>query len=224
MRSQVAGTIALENGRSFLTIIAFAPFILTLAAGTVGHTALAVPFGVPIFATLPLCLILYIRPDIDKANKWVGLAAATLLVACLLVSPVLPSFFLRFGSDSYSQPRHEVALEAIRLWKESTGAPLRYVSGERDYSLAVTFRSADLTSEFNEFSFRRSPWVTVDELRQKGLLIICGDEAPNCLKSAASFSTSGTQIFETSLSRKTAFAQGRAWKFKIIVIPPQRGS
>ena len=223
-RSQEAGTIALENGRSFLTIIAFAPFILTLVAGTVGHTALAVPFGVPIFATLPLCLILYIRPDIDRANTWALRAAGTVLAACLVVSPALPSFFLKFGGDSYTQPRHEVALEAIRLWKETTGAPLRYVTGERDYSLSVTFRSTDDTSEFNEFSFRRSPWVTAEKLKENGLLIICRDEATECLTAAAGLSTSLTRTFETAISRQTAFAQGRRWSFKIIVIPPNAGS
>ena len=219
-RSPEVGMIALENGRSFLTVIAFAPFVLTLVAGTIGHTALAVPFGVPIFATLPLCLILYIRPDIGTANWLAGRVAGAMLAVCLLASPVLPSFFIRFGSDSYTEPRLEITEAAIKLWKEKTGAPLRYVSGDRDLSLSVTFSSRDDTSEFNEFSFRRSPWVTGEGLRRRGLLVICRAEASDCLTSAAAFSTDQTQTFEVSVSRKAAFAQGRPWAFKVIVIPP----
>ena len=52
-----------ENGRSFESIIAFSPFVLTLIAGSAGHTALAIPFGVPIFSLVALPLLRLIRPN-----------------------------------------------------------------------------------------------------------------------------------------------------------------
>lgn len=212
--------IAAENGISFLNVLAFAPMVLTLVAGTVGHTALAVPFGVPIFALMPLSLIACTQPVTQQVVRWGAVVVALLVTGCLVASPFLPEIFLRSGGYTYTEPRREIADVAIRLWHEVTGAPLRYVSGGRAFSLEVTFRSTDNTSEFNSFRFRRSPWVSEAKLRSHGLLVICPSDEPACIEGAAPFRTAETVTFDREVYRQIGDTRGPPMRFEIVVIPP----
>jgi 4-amino-4-deoxy-L-arabinose transferase-like glycosyltransferase len=169
-----------ENGRSFENVIAFSPFILTLIAGSVGHTALAIPFGVPIFSLAALPLLRLVGPDEEKALAYARNAVLTLMAACAIAGPFLPSIFIGMNHKDHIRPHAEAAQAAIALWREKTGAPLRFAGGDRMNSLSITFRSGENTSELNSFNLRWSPAATPETLRRHGLyqILLISTHAP----------------------------------------------
>ncbi len=209
------------HGPSFINVLAFAPFILTLVAGTIGHTALGIPFAVSILALVPPLMVSVINPSIDHAIKYTRNLVGLVIVACLAVSAVLPYFYLRFDESHYSMPRDEMADAAMDIWKRETGGlPLRYASGERDFAMAVAFRSKDNTSDFNNFNFRWAPWVTKEGLKTHGLLAICRKEDESCNSRARRFAGNGSKLIEHTIQRRVWDAVGRPWTFNVYVIPP----
>jgi hypothetical protein len=219
-REAMKPRIAVHHGASFFNVLAFAPFVLTLVAGTVGHAALGIPFAVPIFALIPLVLIRLLSPNIDGAVRAARLSVGALLGGCLLAAPFLPYLYLRFDTKHHSEPRQEMADAAIKLWKQETGAPLRFIAGERDFQLQVVFRSRDNTSEFNNFSFRWSPWVTAAGIREHGLMAICPPRDAACNDAAALYTRTDTKMIPITLQREVWGAKGLPWTMNVYIIPP----
>ena len=212
--------ISKVHGASFLQVLAFAPFVLTLVAGTVGHTALGIPFAVAILSLVPPLLVVWINPSLELASRYARLTASAILLACALSAPVLPWLYLRFDQKQYSLPRDEAADFGIALWKQETGLPLRTVSGERDFATATTFRSRDNVSEFNAFNFRWSPWVTKQSLHDGGLLAICRSADENCNDKAKLYAGAGAKVVEQSLQRQIWTAKGLPLNMTFYIIPP----
>ena len=203
-----------------MNVLAFAPFVLTLVAGTVGHTALGIPFSVSILALVPPLMVSVINPSLDFAVKYTRILVGLIIVSCLTASAALPYLYLRYDESHYSLPRDEMADAAINLWKREIGLPLRYVSGDRDFAMAAVFRSKDNTSDFNNFNFRWAPWVTRDGLKAHGLLAICGKDDEICNRRAGRFAGPGSKVIEHTIQRQIWNAVGRPWTFNIYLIPP----
>ena len=207
-----------RNGQSFENIIAFSPFILTLIAGSVGHTALAIPFGVPICAMIPLALLRLVQPREEIVLFYSRRAVIALMVGCAIASPIIPRIFVGLQHKDHIEPRKEAADAAIALWRETTGAPLRFVGGDRINSLAVTFRSTDDTSEFNSFNLRWSPSVTPDRLRQHGLLVLCFKQSAACQENARPYLGQGFSRHEITVARSLPGAP--TFDYVVLIIPP----
>ena len=210
-----------KNGQSFENVIAFSPFILTLIAGSVGHTALAIPFGVPIFAMAALALLRIFRPDEAKSLHYARGAVIALMIGCCIAAPAIPRVFASLKHKDHIEPRSEAADAAIALWREKTGAPLRFVSGDRGNSLAITFRSADDTSEFNGFNMRWSPSVTPDGLRQHGLLVLCFGGNSSCPQDVSPYLGPRSSRHDIKVAR--AMPGAPVFDYSVFIIPPEGG-
>ena len=208
-----------ENGRSFENVIAFSPFILTLIAGSAGHTALAIPFGVPIFSMAALPLLRLIGPNEDKALAYARGAVIALMATCAMAAPFMASVFVGMKHKDHIHPHAEAAQAAIALWREKTGAPLRFASGDRMNSLSITFRSKEDTSEFNGFNMRWSPAVTPDKLRRYGLLVLCTNGFALCFDGVEPFLTPRSTRHEISVAHDMAGAP--VMGYTVFIIPPE---
>ena len=208
-----------ENGRSFENVIAFSPFILTLIAGSVGHTALAIPFGVPIFSLAALPLLRLINPDHDKALTYARGAVIALMAACAMAAPFMASIFVGMKHKDHIRPHAEAAQAGIALWRETTGAPLRFASGDRMNSLSITFRSGEDTSEFNGFNMRWSPAVTPEKLRRHGLLVLCTNGYGPCFDGVVPFLTQRSSRHEIMVAHDMAGAPEMG--YTVFIIPPE---
>ena len=208
-----------ENGQSFETMIAFSPLILSLIAGSAGHTALAIPFGVPIFSLAPLILLRMTRPNQETALTYLRYCVIVLMAGCAIAGPLIPRVLIEMKHRHHVEPRLEAADAAIALWREKIGAPLRYVSGDRINSLAITFRSRDDTSELNGFNLRWSPTVTLEKLRRHGLLVLCTGGDPTCLERVVPFLSPRSTRHDISVARKISGAP--TLDYTVFLIPPE---
>jgi len=209
------------NGQSFETVIAFSPLILSLIAGSAGHTALAIPFGVPIFAMAPLALMRILQPNEDRALAYVRGVVIALMAICAIAAPIIPRVFLAMKHKDHIQPRTEAADAAIALWRDDTSAPLRFVSGDRVNSLAITFRSRDNTSEFNQFNIRWSPSVTPELLHKHGLLVLCNGDSQLCRDGVGPYLSPRATRHDIKVARDAPGAP--AFEYTVFVIPPAGG-
>ena len=210
---------ASENGRSFENVIAFSPFILTLIAGSAGHTALAIPFGVPIFSLVALPLLRLVRPNEDKAFAYARGAVIALMAGCAIAAPFISGVFAGMKHKDHIKPQAEATRTAIALWREKTGAPLRFAGGDRMSSLSITFRSGEDTSEFNEFNMRWSPSVTPEKLKRYGLLVLCANNARSCFDGAGPFLTPRSLRQDISVSK--AGSDAPILGYTVFIIPPE---
>ena len=208
------------HGPSFVRVLAFAPFVLTLIAGTVGHTALGIPFAVSILSLVPPLMVSLINPSLEFATRYARILVGTIFIGCAVSAFFLPYFYLRFDEPHYSMPRDEAADAGIEIWAQETNKPLRYVSGDRDFAMAAVFRSADKVSDFNNFSFRWSPWVTREGLETYGLLAICRTIDDICNSRAQRLAGPGSKVIERTIQRQIWNAVGRPWIFNFYIIPP----
>ncbi len=208
-----------ENGRSFETVIAFSPFVLTLIAGSVGHTALAIPFGIPIFSLVTLPLLRLIAPDEDMAFAYVRGAVFALMTSCAIAAPFISGVFIGMRHKDHIKPHLEAAQAAIALWREKTGTPLRFAGGDRMSSLSITFRSGEDTSEFNGFNMRWSPSVTPEKLKRHGLLVLCANSIPSCLEGVGPFLTPRSTRQEIAVAKNVPDAP--VVGYTVFIIPPE---
>ena len=208
-----------ENGASFEKVIAFSPFILTLIAGSAGHTALAIPFGVPIFSLAALPLLRLVGPNEEKAFAYARRAVIALMVACAIAAPFLPGIFIGMKHKDHIRPHAEAAQAAIDLWREKTGAPLRFAGGDRMNSLSITFRSGENTSELNTFNLRWSPAATPEKLRRHGLLVLCTNEFTSCRDGVIPFLTPRSTRHEIFASHDVPGSP--VMGYTVFIIPPE---
>ena len=84
----------------------------------------------------------------------------------------------------------------------------------------VWFRSADNTSEFNNFNFRWSPWVTPAGIKEFGMMAICSPDHAACNDAAALYRRADTKVIPVTLQRDVWGAKGLPWTMNIYIIPP----
>jgi hypothetical protein len=131
----------------------------------------------------------------------------------------MASIFIGMKHKDHIRPHAEAAQAAIALWRETTGAPLRFASGDRMNSLSITFRSGEDTSEFNGFNMRWSPAVTPEKLRRHGLLVLCTNGYAQCFDGVAPFLTPRSSRHEIMVSHDMAGAPKMG--YTVFIIPPQ---
>ena len=141
------------------------------------------------------------------------------MAACAIAAPFLPGIFIGMKHKDHIGPHAEAAQAAIALWREKTGAPLRFAGGDRMNSLSLTFRSGEDTSEFNSFNFRWSPAATPEKLRRHGLLVLCKNEFASCMDGVAPFLTPRSTRHEIFASHDVSGAPVMA--YTAFIIPPE---
>ncbi len=202
----------------FVIILALGPFVLTVIAGIAGHTRLSPNFASPILFLIPLLLLMWLRPALERTARITAAAAAIILGGGLLLSPAIP--YLNPLKRTSIQPAIEIAREATRIWHEATAMPLRTVAGR--FSMEVTFYSGDDTSVFTNFDVHASPWINRTRIEETGLLAICLEGDDGCRAHAMAYG--GPQMLDTSVTvaHRLGGRTAAPVNFRLFIIPPTR--
>ncbi len=205
-----------------LTTLALLPLALSVIAGLAFGLRPSTNMTIGIFSLVPLLLIELAGTEGDHRLYRLarGLAIGVTLFA-LALSPAIAFGKIWYRADiNYTEPRKELAREATELWHKTTTSPLQYVGGSQRYEDAVAFYSADHPHVFIHLDYRRSPWVTPDDLYRVGLLVVCSATDKQCLHSAANVSTPQTRRTDLDLVHSFfGYTVGRA-SFVVTIVPP----
>jgi hypothetical protein len=205
----------------WLTCLAYGPLLLTIAAYLFVNARIASGFLLPAFFALPTVFLVLSRANVTGAviRKMVCCVAAIWLTL-VAVSPLIAYYEFAVSEQAFFEPRREIAVEATRLWNDTFGKPLRYVSGDMRLATAMTFYSSDSPSYFIYSNPEQSPWATIAQTRNEGVLFICHESMDSCISSVATYV--GPSAIRSTLEVATHFVgrEGRPQRFVLFMRPP----
>ena len=207
-----------------LTILAFLPLALSLAAGLILQVKLATVMLIGAFPLAPLWLIETLPPVDPRRLARLSLRLAIALsVGSLLASP-----FVALGSAwsakdvKYVEPRQELADASTRFWQQATHLPLLYVAGTPYFDDAVVFYSAERPHAFSGFDLYRSRWVTPEKIAAAGLLSVCVADDAHCRDETRRYAGAALAPTVTlTLAHGFLGVDGRPYTFVVTAIPPR---
>ena len=206
-----------------LTILAFLPLALSLAAGLIMQVKLATVMLIGAFPLAPLWMIETLPPDDPRRLARLSLRlAAALSLGALAASPLV-ALWGTWGSKDpkYLEPRRELAEAATRFWRQTTALPLKYVAGTPYYDDAVVFYSAERPHAFSGFDLYRNRWVSPEKIAAAGLLSVCIADDAHCRDETQRYTNDGAREVRLTLTHDLLGHQGRPYTFVVTAIPPR---
>jgi 4-amino-4-deoxy-L-arabinose transferase-like glycosyltransferase len=182
----IAGTFEWRN--SWVICLTHGPLVLTLAAYFLANVRISSGYLLPAFFSTPIILLVVGQAEITVAvlrRLWFCVVAIWLPL--LIASPAFGWYTASRWQESAVAPTREIAIEATRLWREAFGTPLRFVAGDMPLATAATFYSPDTPSYMILENPAHSPWVSVEESRKAGVLILCRAYETKCISGAERF-------------------------------------
>jgi 4-amino-4-deoxy-L-arabinose transferase-like glycosyltransferase len=183
--------------RRIVTLLAFGPALTMIAlTAATGRGAVAM-WGYPLWLFLGLWLVMAARVSLDTARltRTVGAWAVvfTIFVVAFVANYlVLPYFDHRYRAALFPGDRLGGALTA--RFHEATGAPLRYVIGTMWDGGNLAHYSPDQPEVLIDGLPRRAPWIDLDNLRDKGAMLVWTQSDPRQVPATFAAIAPGVEI------------------------------
>jgi 4-amino-4-deoxy-L-arabinose transferase-like glycosyltransferase len=220
LKRALSGTFEARN--AWLICLAHGPLLLTIAAFLFANVRVTGGFLTPAFFAVPIVLLVVSQTDVSiGVLRRLAFCVAAVWLSLLIASPILGYRTFAHAHELGIDPGREIAIEATNLWRSKFNKPLRYVSGEKRLATAATFYSPDAPSYVILEHLADSPWVTIDQAKRTGLLIICPETAEECIKSGVTLS--GRENIRTTRELAPHFfgRAGTPQRFVFIMQPPE---
>jgi len=168
-------------GRKFIYLFAIVPALLVSAAGAVLGASMPVGGTAPLIALSGLALVVAAGDAIVLVHQrllvaaWFGLLLGppVLTVMAILTLPL-------FGVDLVvNQPAGEIGRFFADSFERRIGKPLAIVAGDPRTAALIGLGAPSRPSLFLQDAPARSPWVSIEDVRTKGAIVVwpTGDTA-----------------------------------------------
>jgi 4-amino-4-deoxy-L-arabinose transferase-like glycosyltransferase len=173
----------------YLFLVVLGPFAITFVLSLLMNWKLRSMWGTPLWTFLPL-LLLVCFPQNHRRSEYRRIRNKGLLLAGVMsLAFVIP---LTLGPYIHAKPRKALfggaamAEHITQSWKASTGNSLKIVAGDTWLAGNVAFYSTDRPVTFTEANGRFSPWISSEQLRRDGAVIVWqgGAELPQIYRAA----------------------------------------
>jgi 4-amino-4-deoxy-L-arabinose transferase-like glycosyltransferase len=173
--------------RRIVTLLAFGPALTMIALTAVTGRGAVAMWGYPLWLFLGLWLVMAARVSLDttRLTRIVGAWAVVFtifVIAFVSNYLVLPYFDHRYRAALFPGDRLGAALTA--RFHEATGAPLRYVIGTMWDGGNLAHYSPDQPEVLIDGLPRRAPWIDLDDLRDKGAMLVWTQSDPRQVPAA----------------------------------------
>jgi len=170
--------------RRIVTLLAFGPALTMIALTAVTGRGAVAMWGYPLWLFLGLWLVMAARVSLDAARlaRIVGAWAIvfTIFVVAFIANYLLlPPLDHRYRAVLFPGDRLGEMLTA--RFRDATGAPLRYVIGSMWDGGNVAHYSPDQPEVVIDALPRRAPWIDLDDLRDKGAILVWTQSDPRRL-------------------------------------------
>ncbi|GAB4524480.1 MAG: UDP-phosphomannose--protein mannosyltransferase [Roseibium sp.] len=159
----------------FLLWFAFVPLAVVLGASAVTGNEFEHMWGTPMFVLSGILAVRYLGLPALWPHPRRAMAAAIAIQAIFLGVLFGQAVLEPHWKDKQTRihyPARDVAEELARIWSEQTGTELGYVAGDMWSAANVTLFAPGRPSMFYLHDPRLSPWIDMDDVRKKGLMIV----------------------------------------------------
>ncbi|MFZ5690415.1 MAG: glycosyltransferase family 39 protein [Pseudomonadota bacterium] len=167
--------------RRYVTTLALAPFIVVTAVAIATGRAPIAMWGYPLWSFLPLAAILWFGPVSDPRRMAVfaaGVMFLFVLAPVIWIGTWLADPHLRSRPKAVDFPGQTLAAQMTRQWHDITGTKLAYVAGTEFAANNVAVYSPDRPRVIVHGRPRISPWIDMDDVRKRGVLIVWEEGLP----------------------------------------------
>jgi 4-amino-4-deoxy-L-arabinose transferase-like glycosyltransferase len=189
-------------------LVAMLPILATMLGTVLMDVRTASVWGLGMAAGLALLATYRAREagaDVDLNRMWQTLTVIWVVVA--LMSPLWWYARARLAAPSVSEPREELAVAVQRLWHDSTGRPLKWVSGSRALAQSAAFYGSDHPGYWSLWDpVVETPWVDTASVTRDGGAIICDPAELACVKRAEAWTNSRQTVTVSKSARGLQFA------------------
>ena len=172
------GPAAVKSGfdRAFVWIVALAPTALSSLFALISGGNVLVWWTTPYYVFVTLWMVMLYRPvpGPRSVKAYTGfMAAATILMVLVFGNEFICRRTYRRRACSYNNyPGRQVADDLTAEWRRRFGTPCPYVIGDRRTSCNMCYYSTDHPTAFFDHDVRQSTWISPDEVRRKGAVVI----------------------------------------------------
>ena len=161
--------------KAFIYTFAIAPLVITAVLGVIMGDAEPAGGTAPVVFLTALAVVLAAGDVIDLnrqyalARLWGALLIAPPLITVLVLMLAPPFTGVRFA---VSEPARAIGRYFSDEFRHRTGQPLAIAAGEPRLAALVALKSRPRASLYLDSTPARSPWVTQDDVRRKGALVV----------------------------------------------------
>jgi 4-amino-4-deoxy-L-arabinose transferase-like glycosyltransferase len=176
--------------KQYIYMLCFGPLILSLLFAVITGARMIFMWSTVLFNLFGLFLVVYYQPVINAQNsKHFFLAVLTLffiyLLAYIYIENIYPYAFQSATQQNIYEifPGKNMADALTNEWQQRYHRPLKYVAGERFYTLNMAVYSTEHPFAYFECDNKKSPWISDKELQKYGAIFVWnkpGEPAPAC--------------------------------------------
>jgi len=159
----------------FLLWFALVPLGVVLLASAVTGNEFEHMWGTPMFVLSGILAVRYLAlPDLwpfPRRALAAAVAIQAVFLGVLFGQAVLEPFW-KTKHTRLHYPGREIARHLTDVWRKETGTDLAYVAGDMWSAANVTLHAAERPSMFYLHSLNLSPWIDLEDVNGKGLMIV----------------------------------------------------
>jgi len=192
-----AAASADDFDRRIVTLLAFGPAAtMTAMSMLTGRGAIAM-WGYPLWLFLGTWIVLASPSALSSARLGRVVATWAVLFVLYVVAfaanySVVPMLDRRYRAAFY--PGEALAVKLAGRFHEATGQPLGYVIGKMWDGGNVAHYSSERPRVLIDGEPRRAPWIDLDDLRQRGAVVVWTDSDPNVMPTTLAAEASDARV------------------------------
>ncbi|MBO6508661.1 MAG: glycosyltransferase family 39 protein [Roseibium sp.] len=163
-----------DNDR-FLLWFAFVPLVVVLLASALTGNEFEHMWGTPMFVLSGIVAVRFLTlPEVWPYPRRALIAAITIqaiFLAVIFGQAVLEPYW-KTKQTRMHYPGEVVARDLAAIWKSEMGTDLPYVAGDMWSAANVTLHAPGRPSMFYLHSQTLSPWIDIEDVQNKGLMIV----------------------------------------------------
>lgn len=174
LKAKMGDTFAPPDDR-FLLWFAFLPITIVVAASAVTGNEFEHMWGTPMFVCSGLVAVRYLQLPALWAHPARALGTTIVIHAIFLGVLFGQAVFEPFWKSKQTRlhyPGAAVAQVIDDIWKKEMGTGLAYVAGDMWSAANVTLNAPSRPSMFYLHDTELSPWIDLEDVQRKGLIIV----------------------------------------------------
>jgi 4-amino-4-deoxy-L-arabinose transferase-like glycosyltransferase len=172
----------------FIGLVVWPAFFVSMAV-LLGGMRLEAQWGLQTFQFLVIFIAWRLARTLPNSDMqrtvWLVILVQVVLAGFFAWSIVQPQQIFWQGKRSRNFPASDVAKEMTRKWYEMTSCRLMYVVGPSFEATVVSVYLGNNPAVLEDGDFKKSPWVSAEQLKKFGALYLANDAAHLPLNMAA---------------------------------------